>query len=504
MVNEEVLRIVAEAGMRLSAEAAQMLDKMDDATSVVRKLAEGEKDEFIITAGLLHKYAERERPAEETKIPLPVEVYRSPDFKPEAAEHESDLLIESASEVVADTPRPGTLDNFVEYFNDRFRRTRSILHSRPGENSIQSIASVMGMVKGSKARVAGIVNGKHITKNGNLLIDIEDDTGPAKVLVTNRDSNHALFADANCLVLDEVVGFDCSVSAPFLFANTLLWPDVPIRNPKMSERDLSIAFLSDVHVASRHFLEPQFKSMLQWLNGDGKTPREREMAGRIKYLVMSGDLVDGIGIYPSQERELVVKDIYEQYRLFGKFMEDVPDYIEIVLAPGNHDAVRRAEPQPAFSEDIQKEINGPSRGNMHFTTSPSTMMIEGLRVISYHGTSLDSMIASMPGMSYSQPEKPMTELLKRRNLSPIYGENPIVPEKKDFMVIGEVPDILVMGHIHKNGYTNYHGTSVINAGTWQDRTDFQRQQGHMPSPCIMPIFNTRYARLDLVNFREGT
>ena len=501
MVNEEVLRIINDAGMRLSAEAAQVLEKLDDSVSVARRLVEAEKDAFIITSELVQKYAQQQ--PEENKIPMPVEVYRSPGFKPEAAEHEPELIIQHENEFSASESRPGTLDNFVEYFNDRFKRTRSILYTRPGENSIQSIASAMGMVKGSKVRVAGIVNNRHITKNGNLLIDIEDDTGTAKVLVTNRDSNRALFADAGGLVLDEVVGFDGSVSAPFIFADSLLWPDVPIHEPKLGGRDLSIAFMSDIHVASRYFLEDQFRSMLRWLNGDCRTERERELAGKIKYIVISGDVVDGVGIYPTQERELVVKDIYEQYALFGKLMEDVPDYIEVVVAPGNHDAVRRAEPQPLFSEDVRKEICSESRGNMQFTSSPSTLDIEGLRVLSYHGTSLDSIIASMPGMSYSQPEKPMAELLKRRNLSPIYGDNPIVPEKKDFMLIGEVPDILVMGHIHKNGYTNYHGTAVLNSGTWQDRTDYQRQQGHIPSPCIMPIYHPRYARLELVNFREG-
>jgi len=484
--------------MRLSSDAAEMLDELDDSVSVMRKLVEGEKDAFIISKDLLLKFVEK---PDEKKIPMPVDVVRAPYYKPVAAEYESELKIDHASEIKTDSIRPGTLDNFVEYFNDRYKRTASMIRARPGRNSLESIASAMGRQKNSKVRIAGIVNNKRITKNGNMLLDIEDDSGLAKVLVMKRDANLALFADAGKLMLDEVVGFDGSVSSPFIFANSILWPEVPIRTPKIAERNLSIAFISDVHVASRYFLENQFTSMLRWLNGDAKTEKERELAGKVKYIVMTGDLVDGIGIYPTQERELLVTDIYEQYRLFGKLMEDVPDYIEVIMSPGNHDAVRRAEPQPAFGDDLMKDINSNSRGNLHFTASPCTLMMDGLRVLTYHGTSLDSVIAALPGMSYSEPEKPMVELLRRRNLSPIYGDNPIVPEARDYMVIDEVPDVMVMGHIHKNGYTNYNGTAVINSGTWQDRTDFQRQQGHVPSPCQMPIYNMRYARLDVVNFR---
>jgi len=496
-MNEEALRVIDNAGMRMSTEAAALLEKMDDAVSVVKKLIEAEPDAFIISPELLQKYSEK---PEEKKIPMPVDVYRSPYFKPEAAEHSADLKIERETEINVEAKRGGTLADFVEYFNDRYRRTASIIKARPGENSVQSIASTRGMVKNSKVRIVGmVVNKPRQTKKGNLMFELEDDSGVAKVLITNDARNRAAFLDVQKLVPDEVVGIDGSVSDPFVFANSLLWPEVPIRTPKLAERDLSMAFISDVHVASRYFLEDNFRKMLRWLNGDCANERERDQAGKVKYLVIGGDIVDGVGIYPTQERELVITDIYEQYKLFGKLMEDVPDYIEIIVAPGNHDAVRRAEPQPHFPEDITKEMGG---RKMHFIGSPTNLMIEGLRTLVYHGTSLDSIIAAIPGMSYAQPEKPMVELLRRRNLSPIYGDNPIVPEKHDYMVIHEVPDLLVMGHIHKNGYTNYRGTAVFNAGTWQARTDFQRQQGHMPTPCLLSLYQARYARLDIVNFMQ--
>ena len=130
------------------------------------------------------------------------------------------------------------------------------------------------------------------------------------------------------------------------------------------------------------------------------------------------------------------------------------------------------------------------------------MTLHGLEVLGYHGTSLDSIISAIPNNSYSVPEKAMVELLKRRHLSPIYGGNIIVPSKTDNLVMDTIPDILHMGHIHKNGTTKYHGVTVINSGTWQGRTDFQVRQGHIPTPCIMPVFKSKDYSVTSIDFNR--
>jgi DNA polymerase II small subunit len=88
----------------------------------------------------------------------------------------------------------------------------------------------------------------------------------------------------------------------------------------------------------------------------------------------------------------------------------------------------------------------------------------------------------------TKPEETMKEMLRRRDLSPIYGaRHPILPEKGGYMLIKEEPDIFITGHIHSNGYDNYKGTVIVNPGCWQDQTIYQREQGHIPTPCRLPI-----------------
>ena len=74
---------------------------------------------------------------------------------------------------------------------------------------------------------------------------------------------------------------------------------------------MAIAFTSDIHVGSKLFLEKQFVKFIEWLNGNVDT--RKDIAEKIKYLVISGDLVDGIGVYPNQDKELSISDIYKQY-----------------------------------------------------------------------------------------------------------------------------------------------------------------------------------------------
>jgi DNA polymerase II small subunit len=106
----------------------------------------------------------------------------------------------------------------------------------------------------------------------------------------------------------------------------------------------------------------------------------------------------------------------------------------------------------------------------------------------------------MSGLTYSKPEDAMLELLRRRHLSPIYGDNLIVPEEKDYLVIDEEPDVMHMGHVHKNGWMTYRGTMLLNSGTFQDRTDFQVRMGHMPSPGVVPVLEGQTGKLHHISF----
>ncbi|MCX6778256.1 MAG: DNA-directed DNA polymerase II small subunit [Candidatus Micrarchaeota archaeon] len=489
----ELLEKLNKADFIVSNEALKLLKSLDDCAGLADKLLAG--DSFIISKEAVEKAIGK---PDEEKIPVPVEVHRAPDFKPIAKECEASVSFIGNYDVSGRSKCKGTVEDFVAYFRDRMKESRKLLRARGSPAAVSKMSGLKGYARGTEVRIIGMVADKRITKKGHMLIELEDEESAAKVIVLNAKDGpgKACWDKAGSVLLDEVVAVDGRVSDPFVMASDIIWPDIPLRQPATAESDMCIAFMSDLHVGSRHFLQKEFGNMLRWLNGDLDGSDGRELAGRVKYVVIAGDIADGIGVYPKQEKDLVVRDIYEQYRMAGKLIDQIPDYIEVVIIPGNHDAVRRSEPQPRLPPDFF----ACQRQGVHFAGSPSMVSLEGIKVLAYHGTSLDSIIAALPGLDYQHPESSMTELLKRRHLSPLYGDNPIVPEERDYMVMGELPDILHMGHIHKNGYATYRGTTIINSGTWQAQTDYQVRQGHVPSPCIMPVYELRTGKMNFMNF----
>jgi len=497
--DEEISRLFNDAGLVLSPDALDFLKTRPDPVGLAQQaieLSKG-KDLFVMEKSFIEEILKED---EDRKIPVPVEVKRAIDYNPASKDAVPHIRFYDENDVSGQSKCSGTIQDFVGYFRDRVARTRKILEARSNSKGIVTTKALKSFTRGRDMCLVGIVNSKRTTRKGDLLVELEDEEGVAKVWIGKgrNQQEKRIFQKAQNLLNDEVLAVEGKWSDPFVITTDLVWPDVPIRNPKEVDKDLSIAFVSDIHIGSKLFMEDEFNRFIQWINGNTGSEREKELAGKVKYILMAGDVVDGIGIYPSQENELSIKDIYEQYARLAKHVLNIPEYIEVIIAPGNHDAVRRAEPQPRLPEELVEQLNGIS--NIHLVGNPSFFEIEGLKTYMYHGTSLDSVIAALPGMGYSNPEKPMLELLRRRNFSPIYGGNPIVPEHRDYMVMEHVPDILHMGHVHKNGYDQYHGTLIINSGTWQAQTDFQVKQGHVPSPCLLPIYNMRRRDVSVINF----
>ncbi|MBN1169742.1 DNA-directed DNA polymerase II small subunit [Candidatus Micrarchaeota archaeon] len=425
---------------------------------------------------------------EDILLLINVEVKRPSFFSPPAKEYSANIKIDHRLDVTGKSRTKGGVDNFVSHFRNRYERiSRMLRRSGTGDNI--DLCDVVRHIN-EKVRIIVLVSDVRETKKGNLLFEVEDLTGQFKVVVSNEKA----MEKARNVLKDDVVAFSGKILEPFLIAEEIEWPDLPvIREKKRTEIDVASAYLSDIHFGSRYFLDKYLDTFSDWLHGRGEA---KELAGKVKYLNIAGDIVDGIGIYPNQEKDLVVKDIYRQYQMFDDFLEDLPDHIEVIAGPGNHDAVRRGEPQPAMGKDLFES-------DIHRVGNPCSFSIEGIKHLMYHGTSIDSMIASVPGTSYSHPEKVMTEYLKRRHLSPLYGGNLIIPENVDYMVVEEPPDVLHCGHVHKNGYTQYRGTFVINSGTFQDRTDFQIKQGHVPTPALVPVYEMKYGRLHTLDFKSS-
>lgn len=371
----------------------------------------------------------------------------------------------------------GDYEDFVRYFRDRYSRIREILSRRLNSRPIESLGK---SAAGREVSLIGMVMDVKTTARGNRVIELEDPTGMVTAII-QKDAE--IFEQSGLVVPDEVLGVTgVSDGNGRIFVKSLLWPDMPNQTEPLEKGSGYALLLSDLHVGSRYFMEDAWQRFASWLNGEVEDPSG--LASRVKYMVIAGDVADGIGIYPGQEGDLAIKDIYEQYEAAAECLNCIRKGVTIIVSPGNHDIVRQAEPQPALPEVVQKYF----RGDVLFAGNPAWVTLEGVSVLIYHGRSIDDFVLRVPGLSYAAPEKAMVEMLKRRHLSPIYGNRvSIAPEREDHYVISRPPAILHCGHVHTVGITRYKGAAVINSGTWQSQTDFQKKMNIQPQPAIVPI-----------------
>ena len=393
----------------------------------------------------------------------------------------------------------GEIGNLIDYFQNRYKKLSGILEKRPELRTWQKINEITE--NQTDLNLIVMITDIRSTKNGHYLIEVEDDTGSMPILVSK--DNDELIRAARNLMRDEVIGVIAQKRAgqsenQLAICRNLIDPDVPRKDRK--EVDFGTVFTSDIHIGSSTFLEDAFVRFTKWLNGDFGSEEQREMANNVKYMIIGGDIVDGIGVYPNQDKELAIKDITAQYDEAARLVGDIRSDIKIIITPGNHDASRVAEPQPAVPEKYAKSLY--KLNNVEFLSNPSTVSLDGLEVLIYHGRGIDDMVMGSNDFSHERNDLVMKEFLRKRHLAPLYGERtPLASELEDHLVIDSVPDVLHTGHVHINTYTNYKGIHCINSGTFQTQTEFQKIYNIVPTPAEVPIIDVggNYKQLKFID-----
>jgi DNA polymerase II small subunit len=478
-MRERVLKVLLDHGTLVEPEAASFILAQRDPIAFVRKFiaSRGENLPLILTVDDVRPSSsvldfegtapdESPPPSAQQQLPPPPEK-RPAGPTPGVPEPSAagsvppgpitpDVYI--ITDVTGSSTCSGQIENFTQYFRDRFRILRRIIRSHVEMGAAVKISNLEPQERESK--VIGMIMDANKTKNGHIGLTIEDDTGELFVLI-HKDSEliHETF------LKDEVLGFVGKLNAgqrgggppekksAMFIASGIRRPGVPpLREQRRSAEDVEVVFISDIHAGSSHFLPEAWSRFMEWMNSP--------QASKVKYMVVAGDLVDGIGVYPNQEEELTILDINRQYEELARLMEPVPRHITVLMQPGNHDAVRPAEPQPALPDKFQKSFGE----NFMFIGNPCHFSLAGVEILSYHGKSIDDLVGAVPGVTYLDPILPMQEMLKRRLLAISYGgKTPLAPEARDYMAINPVPDILVTGHVHRTAVHRGGGMTLINA-----------------------------------------
>ena len=388
-------------------------------------------------------------------------------------------------EINFDDIRTGSsIDDFQKLFRSRYDKLKKIILT---SSKIRSASDIKNAKRsGGYVKIVGMVTDISETKNGHKRLILEDlDESIEAIIMKDNPVKKELILN------DEVIGVMGSVSttgkSPAIFVKEIIRPDIPDRAIQSTGKEpIYVASISDIHVGSKTFLKDGFRKMISWINSSD------EDAQRLKYLILSGDVVDGIGVYPGQDKDLEYLNPIDQYSILSDYLREIPQDVHVYVMPGNHDTVRLAEPQPLFSSAVR----GLFPKNIKFLPNPYSLTLEDKKVMIYHGMSLNDMVELVPGANFESIGGAIEAILQRRHLSPVYGgKTPIIPSDTDYHVIEEVPDIFITGHIHSHYVGNYKGVRYVNSSTWQSQTDYQKMMNFAPDPCIMTMFDLNSASI---------
>jgi DNA polymerase II small subunit len=391
----------------------------------------------------------------------------------------------------------GSIESIADLFKNRYEKIRKIFREQSGfreSGTIKEITNERKKIGYKKRRynVIGMVEDFKRTKSGGKLVTLEDPTGTMRIFIRKEDPA------SDTLMVDDVIGiignFDKN-SEDMFWCDEVYYADILMNHQNKGGADydpISIAFISDLHMGSKYFLEDTWNKMVKWLNED-------KLAKNIKYLVLSGDCVDGAGVYPGQEKNLIISDVYEQYEYCARKLDEIPEHITPIILPGNHDAVRPAEPQPMLESGIQQRFNSAIHiGN------PCRVNLNGIDILSYHGKGMDDMIPRLDGVTYDTSVEVMKHMLKKRHLAPMWGErNALSPEEADQMVIETPPDIFITGHTHSHAFEWYRGVPLIVSSTMQGQTDFMNMLGYSSMKGYLTLYNIQSREVKVISFHDN-
>jgi len=453
-------RRLAEEGYLIDGEALKYLKSMrvDEEEALSRLLAyvKSKGNKILVISKRDVEEAFRERP-------------RKPDLK----------VIYTFSDYVYSTK--SVEEVYRRMFIDRFLKI-SRMFSRPLDKPLKNIKDVVEVEGGGNAEISVIGLVRDVERVGgdrHIKMVLEDLGGEITALVFR---NSEAYRVAEMVAEDEVIMVSGRLrrsrrGGMVIYVSEVTWPD--IARVKWHGLRSPIVFVSDIHVGSKHFDKKRFLNFIDFINGSYGGDWERRIGRKVRYLVIVGDIVDGIGVFPHQEEELEILDIYDQYeeacRLLSMFRRD----LEIIIIPGNHDLTGYAVPSKPLPKEFFRGC-----GNIRLFGDPTMLEVDGVRILVTHGRSLDDAVARYSRSGYT-PEgvaEAMKQLLIRRILTVSYGHNtPIAPHPVDFNVVRSVPHVLVMGHVHIAAYRRYRGVDIINTGTWQEQTRYQQSMGVMPT-----------------------
>ncbi|MFW9780273.1 MAG: metallophosphoesterase [Candidatus Heimdallarchaeota archaeon] len=397
---------------------------------------------------------------------------------------------------------PVEVDTFRDLFLDRFQRLSRIIRDQlPDQGLVLGRNLTIEEVPLDKSGILiGMVQDTGVLHTGKFVIQLEDpnDEMLTRCVMVQESTS---FSGYHEILRDTVIGVEGDLPKKYeegaitaFWGKDVIRPSLtPIRfqpNPRSGK----ILFLADIHFGAKSFATRAFANLLKLVQLDDLPPNLASLAQDIKVVIVAGDLCDGVGQFPDQQANLSVSSLQAQYDGLSGLFSKIPSYIQIIVIPGEHDATQIALPQPAIDREIGNSIF--SLPNVLPHGNPLRVTIDGLNLLVYHGQGIEQLDPINPISSIQQ-------LLEYRHLAPEYGVTiPLVPAKRDYLVIDRVPEVLVVGHSHQASVAEYKGVKIIACGTFQGKGPDHLKISQKTSVGVVHILDIHTGQIATIDLRK--
>ncbi|NQZ84281.1 MAG: metallophosphoesterase [Nanoarchaeales archaeon] len=411
-------------------------------------------------------------------------------------------------------PKKITVNDFTLFFNRRLEYFTKLLRARASIDidTVMRISQLKDFFEtNTSVTIIGLISDIKETKNGHYMISIEDKSGEIKCFV-NKDKKEMINKIQN-FCLDEGIGVRGKIGKNIIWTDEFIIPSPPNNMElRATDKEEYVVTLSDIHFGAKVFVDDAFQKFLEFINGRSSNDALNRIANKVKHIIIPGDIIEGIGIYPNQGKDARILSTELQYHEAARWLSKIPSDKAIIIIPGNHDTSRLSEPQPKLPyEKAYALYHMPNVINLSnpsivrlFSDDPSG----GLRFYLYHGGSFfyygDKIQKLRDKGGMKVPNEIVKFLLEKRHLAPSHGSTLYIPDnQKDPLVIEKMPDFFITGHTHKLDVSNYKGCTIVSCGCWVEMSDYQEKMGMYPDigKCILLNMKTRMPKV--LNFYSG-
>ncbi len=395
---------------------------------------------------------------------------------------------------------------FRQLFRNRFDQLSNILKKNlnSSETILKRNLPTEEIPQIKSGILIGMVQDTRVLHTNRFVIQLED---PESEIITNcvmvQDSDS--FPEYRDIIRDTIIGISGVLPKNFRGGDiTAFWGKdiirpgfLPIKFKPTSD-SRKILFIADIHFGSKYFSRSVFAKLIKFLTLKDLNPLYENIASKVDSIIIAGDLVDGIGHFSDQKDQISLHSLQTQYEHLATFLMEIPTHIQIIVIPGEHDATQTALPQPAIDKKIAKSLlalpNLMSHGN------PLRLSVENLNLLVFHGQGNYTFYQKQFHQEQFNPILGIKHLLEYRHLCPEYGSfYPLAPFKKDYLVIDEIPEVVVSGHFHQAHYEEYKGVKIITCGTFQRKHQKLSHIGNDVSIGIVPVLDTVSGNVDMID-----